>query len=69
MLKDTVYEMRSHTDAARRILKLIKDVRPQRIEAGHGGFLSKDWYVLGFNLGVIFNNIAQKGYHTELISN
>ena len=53
-----VYKMRSNTDAFRRIMKLIFTVYPERIEAGDEGFLRKDWYVLGYQFGVIFSNIA-----------
>jgi len=51
--------MRSNTDAARRILKLFLTVYPERLSAGQEGFLRKDWYVLGYQFGVIFNNIAK----------
>ena len=54
-----VYKARSNTDAARRIMKLILTVYPERVAAGEEGFLRQDWYVLGYQFGVIFNNIAQ----------
>ena len=59
--------MRTNTDAARKILKLFIDVYPERIANGQDGFVKKDWYVLGLNLGIIFNSIATKGNHEELV--
>ena len=55
-----IYNMQSNTDAARRIMKLILTVYPERMAAGEDGFLRQDWYVLGYQFGVIFNNIASK---------
>ena len=55
-----IYHMKSNTDAARRIMKLILTVYPERVAAGEDGFLRQDWYVLGYQFGVIFNNIASK---------
>lgn len=63
-----VYQMRSNTDAIRRIMKLILTVYPERLEAGHDGFLQKDWYVLGYQFGVIFNNIAKTRSSEEIIA-
>jgi hypothetical protein len=57
---DAIYEMRSSTDAARRIVKIFTTVYPMRMKEGDSGLLSKDWYVLGLNLGIIFHNIANK---------
>ena len=55
-----IYHAKSNTDAARRIMKLILTVYPERVAAGEDGFLRQDWYVLGYQFGVIFNNIASK---------
>ena len=63
---DTVYEMRSHTDAGRRVMKMVTEVYPERLLSGRTGFMRKDWYVIGLNLGIIFNNIATTGKHPEL---
>jgi len=59
LLEDAVYEMREHTDAARRIFKLATDILESR-QAEGTGFQNKDWYVIGLNAGIIFNNISSK---------
>ena len=63
---DIVYEMRGHTDAARRIIKLLFEIYPERQAEGRG-FYMKEWYTLGLNFGIVFNLIATKGNHEELI--
>ena len=59
--------MKSNTDASRRIAKMFTTIYPERIASGLDGFTKKDWYVLGLNFGIIYNNVATKGDHEELV--
>ena len=52
--------MRSHTDAARRIYKMVTEILEAR-QAKGSGFLNKDFYVIGQQMGLIFNNISSNG--------
>ena len=62
LLEDAAYEMRQHTDATRRIMKLLFEVYPERQASGEG-FSTKEWYTLGLNFGIVFNLIATQGNH------
>ena len=57
LIRDTVYEMRSHTDAVRRIYKLMTEIYAERKASGTG-LRNKDYYAIGQQLGLIFNNIS-----------
>ena len=64
LLIDAIFEMHEHVDAARKVYKVATDISAERQKEGKG-LQNKDWYVIGQNLGIIFNNISTNGKHTR----